>query len=62
MSAFGGFAASARQPSFGLPSRSSRYGTYKREVDFRDSYSDLAGMLPLGKASFNRVRAVRGGL
>jgi len=31
-------------------------------VNFRDSYSDLAGMLPFGKASFNRVRAVRGGL
>ena len=31
-------------------------------VNFRDSYSDLAGMMPFGKASFNRVRAVRGGL
>ena len=31
-------------------------------VNFRDSYSDLTGMMPFGKASFNRVRAVRGGL
>ena len=30
-------------------------------VNFRDSSTDLAGMLPFGKASFNRVRAVRGG-
>ena len=31
-------------------------------VNFRDSLSDLPGMLPFGKASFLRVRAVRGGL
>jgi hypothetical protein len=31
-------------------------------VNFRDSYSDLPGMLPFGKASSLRVRAVRGGL
>lgn len=31
-------------------------------VNFRDSLSDLPGMLPFGKGSFLRVRAVRGGL
>jgi hypothetical protein len=31
-------------------------------VNFRDSLADYAGMLPFGKGSFNRVRAVRGGL
>ena len=31
-------------------------------VNFRDSYADYSGMLPFGKASFLRVRAVRGGL
>ena len=31
-------------------------------VNFRDSLADMAGMLPFGKASANRVRAVRGGL
>ena len=31
-------------------------------VNFRDAYGDYVGMLPFGKASFLRVRAVRGGL
>jgi hypothetical protein len=31
-------------------------------VNFRDSLADLPGMLPFGKSSANRVRAVRGGL
>lgn len=31
-------------------------------VNFRDAYGDYSGMLAFGKASFLRVRAVRGGL
>ncbi len=31
-------------------------------VEFRDAYDNLLGALPMGKGSFLRVRAVRGGL
>ena len=40
-----------------------RRGAYNAwSVNFRDSYADYSGMLPFGKGSFLRVRAVRGGL